>query len=177
MHNAYLGIGGNLGNRLGNLIEAVRRLNHPPQLRVVSASSVYESKPVGPAGQPDYLNAVLHVATSLHPHDLLTECLRIETTLGRVRAQRWGPRTLDLDVLLYDDLELGDLVLTLPHPRMLERNFVLTPLAEIAPHLVLAGTSLQEHAAMLGSVGLRKFGGPEWAALPIGAPRDADSGS
>ncbi|MGH8020945.1 MAG: 2-amino-4-hydroxy-6-hydroxymethyldihydropteridine diphosphokinase, partial [Opitutaceae bacterium] len=112
MHSAYLGIGGNLGDRLGFLTEAVRRLHRPPHTRVVTVSSVYESKPLGPAMQPDYLNAVLWVATSHSPHELLAECLRIETALGRVRRERWGPRLIDLDILLYDDVTSADAALT-----------------------------------------------------------------
>lgn len=175
VHNAYLGLGGNLGDRLYNLQAAVRRLDGLPAVRVVAASSLYESKPLGPAAQPDYLNAVLLVATSLSPHELLAECMRVETGLGRVRSERWGARTVDLDVLLYDDLQLAGVELTVPHPRMLERSFVLTPLAEIAPHVILAGASIQDHATKLGPIGLRRVAGPEWAVNSMETPRDADS--
>lgn len=177
MHNAYLGIGGNLGDRLGFLTEAVRRLHQPQHTRVDAVSSVYESKPLGPATQPDYLNAVLRVATSHSPQELLAECLRIETALGRVRRERWGPRTIDLDILLYDDVTSADAALTLPHPQMLARNFVLTPLAEIAPDLTLGGASVQALAGMLDSSGLRKLGRLEWAHGKTEPPTDARPGS
>jgi 2-amino-4-hydroxy-6-hydroxymethyldihydropteridine diphosphokinase len=162
VHSAFLGIGGNLGDRLGFLTEAVRRLHQPPRMRVDAVSSVYESKPLGAATQPDYLNAVLRVATLHSPHELMAECLRIETALGRVRRERWGPRTIDIDILLYDDATIADAALTLPHPQMRARNFVLIPLAEIAPDLVLGGASIQTFAGRIDSAGLRKLGRLEW---------------
>ena len=176
MHSAYVAIGGNLGDRLGVLAEATRRLHRTPHLRVVAASCVYETKPHGPAGQPDYLNAVLQVVTSLSPHDLLNECRRVETSLGRVRRERWGPRTIDLDILVYEGVALHEPELTLPHPRMLERNFVMAPLADIAPDLALAGESVRTLAGNLGSAGLRKLGPFEWSEESTDSPADAGPG-
>lgn len=173
MHSAYVAIGGNLGDRLGVLAEATRRLHRMPHLRVVAASCVYETKPHGPPQQSDYLNAVLRVVTSLSPHELLKECLRVETSLGRVRRERWGARTIDLDILIYDGVALHEPTLTLPHPRMLERNFVLVPLADIAPDLALGGTSVRMLAGRLGSTGLRKLGPLEWMEESTDSPADA----
>lgn len=134
---AYLSLGSNLGNRDRNLAEAVRRLGTTPGVEVRRVSSVYETAPVGGPPQGDFLNLVVELATTLSPRELLAACQAIEADLGRERTVRWGPRTIDLDVLIYEGVTSADPELTLPHPRMLERQFVLRPLAEIAPDLVL----------------------------------------
>lgn len=162
MPDAYLGAGSNLGDRRWRLAEAVRRLHRPPQDRVAAVSAVYESKPVGITAQPDFLNLALKLVTARAPHELLAECLRIEAELGRVRRERNGPRTIDLDLLLYDGLALAGAALTLPHPRMHERGFVLVPLAEIAPELRLGGELVATLAARLGGEGLQKLGPLSW---------------
>jgi 2-amino-4-hydroxy-6-hydroxymethyldihydropteridine diphosphokinase len=133
MVSAYLGIGSNLGDRLSNLQGAVDLLNAEPGVRVVASSRVWETDPVGGPPQPDFLNAVARVDTELAPLDLLAACNRTEVTSGRVRAERNGPRTLDIDVLLFDTLTLDDPVLKIPHPRMTQRGFVLLPLLELDP--------------------------------------------
>jgi 2-amino-4-hydroxy-6-hydroxymethyldihydropteridine diphosphokinase len=158
VNTAYLGLGSNLGDRRQHLAEAVRRLHAGPVLQVVKISSVYESSPVGVTAQPDFLNLVAQVATKHAPQELLAACLRIEAGLGRVRRERWGPRTIDIDLLLYGDVRIDDESLTVPHPRMRERNFVLAPLAEIAPGIKLDGKTISELAAALGEAGLRKLG-------------------
>ena len=163
MNTAYLGLGSNLGNRRQHLAEAVRRLHTGPALQVVKVSSVYESSPVGVTAQPDFLNLVVQVETPHTPHELLAECLRMETDLGRVRSERWGPRTMDIDLLLYGNMRINDERLTVPHPRMRERSFVLTPLTEVAPGLKLEGKTIGELAAALGEAGLRKLGPLDWA--------------
>ncbi|HXC01985.1 MAG TPA: 2-amino-4-hydroxy-6-hydroxymethyldihydropteridine diphosphokinase [Opitutaceae bacterium] len=162
MNTAYLGLGSNLGNRRQHLAEAVRRLHTRPALQVVKVSSVYESSPVGVTAQPDFLNLVVQVETPHTPHELLAECLRMETDLGRVRRERWGPRTIDIDLLLYGDAKIDDESLAVLHPRMRERSFVLVPLAEIAPGLKLDGKTIGELAAALGEDGLRKLGPLDW---------------
>lgn len=129
---AFLGLGSNLGDRLANLQRAVDRLARTEGIRVVRASRVYETDPVGPP-QPDYLNAVVEVATVLGPRSLLEACLGVEAAMGRVRAERWGPRIVDLDVLTYGDEQIDEPGLTIPHPRMLDRAFVLVPLLELEP--------------------------------------------
>ncbi len=131
MGTAFVALGANLGDRLVTLREAVRRLG---ELGTVDAvSSVHETDPVGYADQPAFLNAVVRLHTGLRPEPLLAALLRIEADLGRVRAFPNAPRRLDLDLLMYDDLTLATPDLTLPHPRLHERAFVLVPLAEIAP--------------------------------------------
>ncbi len=128
---AYLGLGSNLGDRLANLARAARLLAGQPGVRVVRSSRVYETEPVGGPAQPDYLNAVLEAETALRPRELLAACLGVEEAMGRVRGERWGPRVIDVDLLTYDDLEVDEPDLVLPHPRMHERGFVLIPLAEL----------------------------------------------
>ena len=134
---AYVGLGSNLGDRQGYLDRAIQALQDHADLEVTQISSYYETEPIGgPPGQPDFLNAVIEVRTDLSPEELLDALREIERDLGRVRRERFGPRTIDLDLLLYGNqvLNLPDLVV--PHPRMRERGFVLEPLAEIAPEAV-----------------------------------------
>ncbi|MGO8874111.1 MAG: 2-amino-4-hydroxy-6-hydroxymethyldihydropteridine diphosphokinase [Acidimicrobiales bacterium] len=136
---AFLGLGSNLGDRWGHLRRAVDQLRAGTRAPVTAVSQVYETEPVGgPAGQDRYLNLVveLAVAPDADPYRLLEECRRLEAAAGRVRAARWGPRTLDADVLWIDGVVLDDPDLTVPHPRWSERRFVLAPLAELAPDLV-----------------------------------------
>jgi 2-amino-4-hydroxy-6-hydroxymethyldihydropteridine diphosphokinase len=135
---AYLALGSNLGDRLANLQAAVRALGAEPRIRVVRSSRVYETDPVGPP-QPDYLNAVIEVRTRLEPRRLLEAALAVERELGRVRDERWGPRTIDVDVLTFDAVVLDGPALTIPHPRMHERGFVLIPLLELEPDPQLPG--------------------------------------
>jgi 2-amino-4-hydroxy-6-hydroxymethyldihydropteridine diphosphokinase len=130
---AFIGLGSNLGDRLGHLEEAVRRLAGIEGVDVARTSRVYETTPVGP-DQPDFLNAVAEVFTSLPARELLKACLAIEDEMGRVRMQRWGPRVIDLDLLTYDTEEIDEPDLIVPHPRMLERAFVLVPMLELEPH-------------------------------------------
>jgi len=128
---AFLGFGSNLGDRHDLLAAAVDDL---PEKHAVSG--LYETAPVGGPDQGSYLNLVVEIHTHLSPYDLLEACQELEQSAGRVRMERWGPRTLDVDVLLYGQLELEDPELTIPHPRMYERAFVLYPLAELAPELL-----------------------------------------
>jgi 2-amino-4-hydroxy-6-hydroxymethyldihydropteridine diphosphokinase len=127
---AYLALGSNLGDRLANLQRAVDLLSGTAGIRVLRSSRVYETDPVGPP-QPDYLNAVIEVETGLSARELLTECLRAERAMGRERGKRWGPRVIDVDVLTFGDQEVDEPGLTVPHPRMHERGFVLVPLLEL----------------------------------------------
>ncbi|HUI49548.1 MAG TPA: 2-amino-4-hydroxy-6-hydroxymethyldihydropteridine diphosphokinase [Acidimicrobiia bacterium] len=141
MSRAYLALGSNLGDRLAHLQFAVDSLAADSAVTVLAVSRVYETAPVGGPPQDAYLNAVVAVETSRDPHDLLAVAQRIEREAHRVRAERWGPRTLDIDLLLYDDVRLDDPDLTLPHPRMNERGFVLAPLRDVAPALIDATTT------------------------------------
>lgn len=127
---AYLGIGSNLGDRLGYLQRAVDGLAATPGIEVVAVSAVFETDPVGPE-QPDYLNAVVAVDTTLRPRALLAACQHQEAAAERVREVRWGPRTLDVDVVLYGDETVDEPDLRIPHPRWRERDFVCAPLADL----------------------------------------------
>lgn len=129
---AFLGLGSNLGDRWANLRAAVAGLPD-----VIAVSGVYETDPVGgPPGQDPYLNAVVELDTELSPRQLLELAWRLEDESGRVRGERWGPRPLDVDVLMVGDLVVDEPELTVPHPRLRERSFVLVPLADVAPDLV-----------------------------------------
>ncbi len=138
MATAYIGLGSNLGDRMAMLRMAIQRLETLG--RIARVSSLYETEPVGFLEQPSFLNAVVALDTTLAPADLLGALLGIERDLGRMRSFPNAPRTLDLDLLLVDDAILDTPELTLPHPRLHERAFVLAPLAEIAPELVHPGT-------------------------------------
>jgi 2-amino-4-hydroxy-6-hydroxymethyldihydropteridine diphosphokinase len=142
---AFLGLGSNLGDRLTNLQAAVDALQAEPGLRVRASSRVWETTPVGGPPQPDYLNAVIRIETDLSARDLLDVARRVETRLGRIRKERWGARTMDVDVLLYDDEEVDESDLVVPHPRMKQRAFVLLPLLDLEPDPVLPdGTRLKD---------------------------------
>jgi 2-amino-4-hydroxy-6-hydroxymethyldihydropteridine diphosphokinase len=142
---AFLGLGSNLGDRLANLQAAVDSLQTEPGLRVTESSRVWETTPEGGPPQPDYLNAVIRVETDLSARDLLDAARRVESRLGRVRRERWGARTLDVDILLYDEEQIDEPDLVVPHPRLAERAFVLLPLLELDPDPVLPdGTRLKD---------------------------------
>ncbi|OGT84526.1 MAG: 2-amino-4-hydroxy-6-hydroxymethyldihydropteridine diphosphokinase [Gammaproteobacteria bacterium RIFCSPLOWO2_02_FULL_61_13] len=156
MSIAFIALGANLGEPATTLQGALRELDRIPDTRVLQHSRLYRSRAVGPGNQPDYVNAVAQVETSLPPHALLDALLGIEALHGRVRdGQRWGPRTLDLDLLIYADLQISDPRLTLPHPEMTHRNFVLVPLLEIDPELLIPGHGPARQALQsVGSEGL-----------------------
>lgn len=136
MSRAFLGLGSNLGDRLAHLQAAVDGLAGTPGIEVVAVSPVYETAPVGGPPQDHYLNAVVALDTELTPRDLLNIAQRLEAGEHRVRAERWGPRTLDVDVLLVGDEVVDEPDLVVPHPRLTERAFVLVPLSDLAPEWV-----------------------------------------
>lgn len=137
---AYIGLGANLGDLVKTIESARSAVNRIAGVRELAFSSLYRSAPMGPADQPDYVNAVMAVETALEPLALLRELQVIEIAHGRMRkGERWGPRTLDLDLLLYGDETVVSDVLTVPHPGITYREFVLYPLAEIAPGLSIPG--------------------------------------
>ena len=138
MTRAYLALGSNLGDRAAYLQGALDELAHTAGVRVVAVSRVYETVPVGGPAQDDYFNAVAAVDTDLDPWQLLAVAHACEAHARRVRAERFGPRTLDVDILLFGAVEMDDPALTIPHPRKWQRNFVLAPLHDVAPDLVEA---------------------------------------
>ncbi|MCU5747019.1 2-amino-4-hydroxy-6-hydroxymethyldihydropteridine diphosphokinase [Staphylococcus sp. SQ8-PEA] len=136
MVEAYLSLGSNMGERAYHLREALSLLDQIEGINVTKVSSIYETAPIGYTDQDPFLNLCAKVETSLAPHDLLHRCLDVERRLHRVREIRWGPRTCDIDIILYGDEQIDDNELTVPHPRMRERAFVIIPLQEIAPRAV-----------------------------------------
>ena len=149
---AYIALGANLGEPADQLRAALHTLSAIPQIQVQARSSLYRSAPLGPTDQPYYCNAVCKVATSLTPEQLLEQLLAIERSAGRIRsADRWGPRLLDLDLLHVEGQQRDSAQLKLPHPGIAHRNFVLVPLAEIAPSLEIPG--LGPVAALAGKTG------------------------
>nr|WP_234043846.1 2-amino-4-hydroxy-6-hydroxymethyldihydropteridine diphosphokinase [Cerasicoccus arenae] len=150
-------MGGNLGDRPANLRFAIQQLNASSSIQSLHSSSFYETSPIGPVAQEDFLNAVVEVETTLQPLALLELGLKIERTTGRDRSIRWGPRSLDVDLLAYDQCTLKTEALTLPHPEATKRAFVLVPWAELTPDFLLAGRSIADWLAEVGEQGVRKF--------------------
>lgn len=155
---AHLGIGSNVGDKAAMLDEAVRRLATTPGIAILARSHDYRTPPWGDTDQDWFLNGALAVETSLTPHALLDACLAVETAMGRVRERRWGPRIIDIDVLHYAGAEVADERLVLPHRYVRERAFVLVPLAEIAPNLVIGGESVAQALAKLDRTGIEPMG-------------------
>jgi 2-amino-4-hydroxy-6-hydroxymethyldihydropteridine diphosphokinase len=137
MTRAFIGLGSNVGDRLQYLQHALKRLGDTSGMQIIGVSSVYETAPVGPVAQAWFLNAVAAVDTSLSPATLLHHTQAIERALGRQTTYRWGPRTIDLDILLYGDTQVSTATLKVPHVELCHRAFVMVPLLELAPALVL----------------------------------------
>ncbi|MEH7251853.1 2-amino-4-hydroxy-6-hydroxymethyldihydropteridine diphosphokinase [Neobacillus niacini] len=136
-NTAFISLGSNIGNRYDYLTKAIERIVNHPKIQLVNYSSVYETDPVGYEDQDLFLNMVMEIITSFSPHELLDYCLKVELELGRKREIVWGPRTIDLDILLYNQENIESEKLIIPHPRMLEREFVMIPLSEIKPDLII----------------------------------------
>jgi 2-amino-4-hydroxy-6-hydroxymethyldihydropteridine diphosphokinase len=156
---AYIGVGSNLEDPRAQVLAALQRLEKLPQTRLISTSRLYRSRPFGPVAQPDFVNAAAGVLTRLDPPALLEELKAIEKAMGRPEShEHWGPRIIDLDLLSHGCERSSDQLLTLPHPGIVERNFVLYPLAEIAPDLDLPGLGrVADLAALLTAGGLTRL--------------------
>ena len=159
MVEAFIALGGNVGDVRATFDRAVAMLCDDGVVRLLARSSDYRTPPWGVTDQPPFINAAIAVTTALPPHDLLSRAEDCERALGRVRARerRWGPRSIDLDLLAYDDLVLIDRDLILPHPHLFERAFALVPLAEIAPEQVIAGVRVREALARVDASGIEKL--------------------
>ena len=157
MPRAYLGIGGNIGKVKENIEEALKLLQEENTLKLLNISSYYETAPVGYEKQEWFLNIVAEIETKLTPYELLALCNRVEHQLKRERLIRWGPRTIDIDILLYEGFESNEEKLIVPHPSMQERAFVMIPLLEIAPDLNIKGQSLKEISNNINNQEIRKL--------------------
>ena len=161
---AYISLGANIGDTRSNMRAAVAVLDRDRDCGVTAVSSLYSTAPVGFDDQPDFLNAVVVLRTALSPAELLALCNKLERQIGRKRTIRWGPRVIDIDILLYNDMVVHEGDLVLPHPRMMERAFVLVPLAEIAPETALTGgVSARDAARRIDSDGVELIEGPTWS--------------
>ena len=156
---AFIGIGSNLEDPQSQIINAFQELQELPNIQVLLKSSLYQSKPMGPNDQPDFINAIVKISTTLQPHELLNELQNIEERhLRKRQTERWGPRTLDLDIILYGDQQIDTKQLQIPHSGMAEREFVLIPLQEIEADLIIPGKgTLRELIERLPRYELKKI--------------------
>jgi 2-amino-4-hydroxy-6-hydroxymethyldihydropteridine diphosphokinase len=149
---AYLGLGANLGDAKATIARAIEMIAGLPGTRVLARARLYRTKPVGPPGQPDYANTAVKIATGLSPRALLDAVKGIERALGRVPSERWGPRVIDVDLLLFGESSVAEPELTIPHAELANRRFVLAPLFDLAPELVVPGLG-KNVRALLGALG------------------------
>lgn len=161
-HKAYLSLGSNLGDRIFNLKQAVQLLEDNPHIEVLLKSSFYTTAPIGYLEQDDFVNIVVLLETNLEPMELLRVCGEVEEALKRVRVIHWGPRTIDLDILWYEGYEGSSERLTVPHPRMHERGFVMIPLKELNSSLVIRGKTVLDWCDILVDQEVRKMTDETW---------------
>ena len=159
---ALIGLGGNIGDPLASMQAALKALDAHEKCKVIRVSSAWKTPPRGVTDQPDFLNACAAVSTTLLPRHFLELCLSIEQDLKRTRDLRWGPRSIDIDILFFGARELSEPGLTVPHPRIADRAFVLVPLAEIAPEIILDGLTMSELAAGSDQAGMERVKGSDW---------------
>ena len=152
--DAFIALGSNIGDKTVNINHAITLLTEHDDIRLLARSSDYRTPPWGKTDQDWFVNACIGVATSLNPHELLRRCLETEEEMGRKRAEKWGPRLIDLDVLLHGDAVLSDAELILPHPHITARAFVLAPLADIAPNILIDGKSVLQWLAQIDKAGV-----------------------
>lgn len=157
MKRAYIGVGSNLSSPIAQVKKAVEQLTLSDSIKVKAISNWYGSTAIGPGNQPDYVNGAIAIETSLTAEALLDTLQRIEALHGRERSIKWSARTLDLDLLCYNDERIQTERLIVPHPRICERNFVLLPLSDLAPELILDGKSLRVHLESIGTEGIWKL--------------------
>jgi len=160
---AFLGLGGNIGDPAAAMAAALRALDGDSLVEVAAVSSLYRTPPWGVTDQPDFLNAVVAIDACISARELLELCLEVEASLKRVRDIRWGPRLIDIDILLFGDATIDEEGLHVPHPRMLERAFVMLPLAEIGADILVDGRRVSDWAGALDAEGIEKLdGNPDW---------------
>jgi 2-amino-4-hydroxy-6-hydroxymethyldihydropteridine diphosphokinase len=151
---ALIGLGGNLGDPVKSIMQAIEMIGRNEDCRVEAVSSLWRTPPWGKTDQPDFINACAKVSTRLEPRAFLDLCLQIEKVLKRVRNERWGPRSIDIDILFFGERVIKQEGLVIPHPRIADRAFVLVPLAEIAPEQVLDGKTIAERAREVSREGI-----------------------
>ena len=166
MTTAVLGLGANLGDRRANLAAALDRLSEEADIVVEAVSALYETPPWGKTDQPAFLNAAARIETSLAPRALLKAILDVERRLGRERGERWGPRPIDIDILLFGTAEIDESGLQVPHPRLHERAFALAPLVDVLPESVIAGRPAAEWLFEADSAGMARVAGQGWWPMP-----------
>lgn len=157
VHKVYLSMGSNIGNKVDYLDKAVDAFKKSEDIHNVKVSSYYSTDPVGYLNQDEFVNIAVELDTQLNPYDLLDLCHKIENDLDRVRTIRWGPRTIDIDIILYDDIEMNEEELIIPHPRMKERGFVLIPLLELNRELIIGKDKLTDLIDSIKDDGVRKM--------------------
>jgi 2-amino-4-hydroxy-6-hydroxymethyldihydropteridine diphosphokinase len=162
-NRAWLGLGGNIGDVRASMIAALLLLQENTGIDIGKVSSLYETPPWGNISQPAFLNSVAEIRNSLTPLALLDACLEVERKLKRVRNERWGPRTIDIDILVIENLAYRHARLTVPHPQIVDRPFVLVPLAELAPELEIAGKPVQTLADQTDKTGISTIADQDWA--------------
>jgi 2-amino-4-hydroxy-6-hydroxymethyldihydropteridine diphosphokinase len=160
-YDAILALGSNVGDKAANIARAIGLLTESGEIEVVRRSGIYRTPPWGKLDQDWFANACLSVATRLSPGDLLEKCQSIEQRMGRVRGEKWGPRVIDIDILVYRDVASSDPALTLPHPRITERAFVLVPLGDIAPELEIAGRCVADWLSAADRSGISPMKEPQ----------------
>jgi 2-amino-4-hydroxy-6-hydroxymethyldihydropteridine diphosphokinase len=154
---AYLGLGSNIGNKFEYIEKAIEHISRNSKIEIIKQSSYYETNPVGYEDQESFINMCLEIETDFSPLQLLEETQKIENSLGRTREIRWGPRTIDIDILLYSDLIMKNSILTIPHPRMTERAFVLIPLQEINKGIIINNKRIDEYLSKIEGQGVKKI--------------------
>lgn len=159
---AFIGLGGNLGDPALSMRQALSGLSEAPSTRIVKVSSLYRTPPWGKTDQPPFLNAAVKIETDLSPQELLSVVLLVEQALGRERKERWGPRTIDIDILIYGGRTVDEPGLCVPHPRLTERAFALAPLVDVMPDAEVAGRPAGDWFAESDRVGLQRVADPGW---------------
>jgi 2-amino-4-hydroxy-6-hydroxymethyldihydropteridine diphosphokinase len=166
MTSAVLGLGGNIGDPRSRMAAAIGALAAKPAIEVRAVSALYETPPWGKTDQPSFLNAAILIETELAAHALLQTILQAEQQLGRQRGERWGPRTVDIDILLFGAEAIDEPGLHIPHPRLHERAFALAPLADVMPQARFGGRSATEWLARLDVTGIKRIEEPGWQNAP-----------
>lgn len=161
-NKAFLSLGSNMGDKIACLKAAAEEIAHTAGVELIGKSSLYTTAPVGYLEQDDFINAVIAVETELSPEQLLKACQQVETSLKRERLIRWGPRTIDVDILWIDGYFSQSEMLTVPHPRMTERAFVMVPLAELNPELVIQDKTVEDWCSCLADQDVRKMTHEKW---------------